>query len=1090
MRSRKQTQTEKYVKEHQKRKWWQRGVSVLAAIAVFCTTYAMILPAITWERSLVCELPEHHHEESCYEVTTIPAEKELVCLDEEHVHTDECYETIIEEHEEKVLVCQLEEHEHSAACFDAPPAEDDGYYCGQIEHIHSEKKYCFFEDGSLKCSIPEHVHSLACKSNPKADVENEAAWVSSFASVSLTGNWAEDVIAIAKTQIGYTESTQNYEVQEDGSTIKGYTRYGDWYGIEYGDWCAMFCAFCQHYAGVKSAQMPISAGCESWVRSLKEKDLYHEVNSGYEPIPGDLIFFDWDEYAPEHPEARKADHVGLVYEINKDSITTIEGNWSDCVCTIERKFSDGKILGYGELPENPDYATIESAPASDGAIAVISGYLPEGAEAVIEEIPYTGSDLTELLGEETASSVMSYVAYDITIWVNGEEWQPDATVSVVIKHPDIEVEDSSSLAVAHVNAEADTVSDITAEINDDGDVTFETDGFSTYILYVSGNQATVNLACSDVGDWYLVKTPASELRPGDSVLVLSNDESVILYPGIDTAWPDTGPIPSAYTNYYGGVLESIEYDGKTYYPYDANLQDYCSHTALTVTSSMGLKNCNGKILDLNFNADNRDQTFFQSGGAVINADGTITQTIGGTKHYLTFNPATDAWRSFRSSTSNSQYAQLVFYRLEQFEAPEPEDDDYQIVDGDGRLRDLEDFTYRTVKAAGDACLYHTNTVVTPQTPFANGTNDKIEFYNAFVVGTHTYNVCMKVKFNNPPANTQLYWGAKTYSTEWGYISLGQFRNTPTYYEWWTEADMYEPETDIDWELWLEDANGNRIDDARLFQETGYHLAGGSVYVAPNEYVNVYSRDNTLYTNVPEGIVFDTTEGRWHTIDDAHDPLRGPDSTYNLPEDYLAGITSPDGVVKGAYRKGYTDAGCELALGTYSRVVPVEPEEPDTVKLTITKEIVGVTSTETFPFEVTLKDGNGQIVKLTAGTYTAQGSVSYTVDINGKITFALSHGQSVIIDAIPIGTIATVTETQHNGFNVKFTDPNGYVNNSATDNFNLTNAREITVTNMAGAELPATGGIGVYPIYALGALLVAGPIVYGCILRRKRERRAK
>ncbi|MDO5443709.1 MAG: metallophosphoesterase family protein, partial [Bacteroidia bacterium] len=43
-----------------------------------------------------------------------------------------------------------------------------------------------------------------------------------------------------------------------------------------------------------------------------------------------------------------------------------------------------------------------------------------------------------------------------------------------------------------------TVSDITAEINDDGDVTFETDGFSTYILYVSGNQTTVILACSDV----------------------------------------------------------------------------------------------------------------------------------------------------------------------------------------------------------------------------------------------------------------------------------------------------------------------------------------------------------------------------------------------------------------------------------------------------------------------------------------------------------------------------------------------------------------------------------------------------------------
>ena len=35
MRSVKQSQAEKYVKEHQKRKWWQRCVSVLAAVAVF-----------------------------------------------------------------------------------------------------------------------------------------------------------------------------------------------------------------------------------------------------------------------------------------------------------------------------------------------------------------------------------------------------------------------------------------------------------------------------------------------------------------------------------------------------------------------------------------------------------------------------------------------------------------------------------------------------------------------------------------------------------------------------------------------------------------------------------------------------------------------------------------------------------------------------------------------------------------------------------------------------------------------------------------------------------------------------------------------
>jgi hypothetical protein len=41
--------------------------------------------------------------------------------------------------------------------------------------------------------------------------------------------------ALTRTQLGYTESTRNYEVMEDGETIKGCTRYGEWYGMPYDD---------------------------------------------------------------------------------------------------------------------------------------------------------------------------------------------------------------------------------------------------------------------------------------------------------------------------------------------------------------------------------------------------------------------------------------------------------------------------------------------------------------------------------------------------------------------------------------------------------------------------------------------------------------------------------------------------------------------------------------------------------------------------------------------------------------------------------------------------------------------------------------
>lgn len=100
---------------------------MLAAITVFWTTYALILPAITWERSLICEQKEHIHDDSCYEIIWYDASQTLICS-EDHKHTDACYETV-EAHYESVLVCSKEEHEHTDACFDAPPSVASVYDC-------------------------------------------------------------------------------------------------------------------------------------------------------------------------------------------------------------------------------------------------------------------------------------------------------------------------------------------------------------------------------------------------------------------------------------------------------------------------------------------------------------------------------------------------------------------------------------------------------------------------------------------------------------------------------------------------------------------------------------------------------------------------------------------------------------------------------------------------------------------------------------------------------------------------------------------------------------------------------------------------
>lgn len=55
-----------FMKEQKKRKIWKKAVSVLAGFVVFFTTYALILPAITMESTIVCGIENHEHTKDCY----------------------------------------------------------------------------------------------------------------------------------------------------------------------------------------------------------------------------------------------------------------------------------------------------------------------------------------------------------------------------------------------------------------------------------------------------------------------------------------------------------------------------------------------------------------------------------------------------------------------------------------------------------------------------------------------------------------------------------------------------------------------------------------------------------------------------------------------------------------------------------------------------------------------------------------------------------------------------------------------------------------------------------------------------------------
>lgn len=338
--------------------------------------------------NLRCQIPENHaHSSSCYESILVcgkeagqahehndscyGTEPQLQCrMPENHVHDSGCYN--------RILNCEVPEdpgHRHEDACYQWNSVLNCGLEEGQPEpteppepvlactepeapvHVHGDSCFELQEktcqggedhqhtDSCYTCGLEAHAHTLICYSDPDADVESPEVWKATFAHVTLTGDWPTDVVAIAETQLGYTESTRNYDVWEDNS-IHGYTRYGAWYGVPHGDWCGMFASFCLEYAGVEG--MPYNYGVRPWIEDLTKLGLYYTAKET-KAQKGNLIFFDWDADG-------LSDHVGIVAEVQDAqehsgaSVKTIEGNSGNAVRYQHYDPNDPVILGYGLLP--------------------------------------------------------------------------------------------------------------------------------------------------------------------------------------------------------------------------------------------------------------------------------------------------------------------------------------------------------------------------------------------------------------------------------------------------------------------------------------------------------------------------------------------------------------------------------------------------------------------------------------------------------------------------------------------------------------------------------------------------------------------
>ena len=127
----------------------------------------------------------------------------------------------------------------------------------------------------------------------------------------------------------------------------GGTPYWSWYGFDSRvEWCACFVSWCANECGyIETGVIPKYAGCLNGVNWFKDRGQWADGSS--EPVPGMIIFFDWDNKGSSGPQDGQSDHTGIVQKVENGIIYTVEGNSGDSVRVNQYAVGHYEILGYG-----------------------------------------------------------------------------------------------------------------------------------------------------------------------------------------------------------------------------------------------------------------------------------------------------------------------------------------------------------------------------------------------------------------------------------------------------------------------------------------------------------------------------------------------------------------------------------------------------------------------------------------------------------------------------------------------------------------------------------------------------------------------
>lgn len=123
------------------------------------------------------------------------------------------------------------------------------------------------------------------------------------------------------------------------------------YTLTYEDsWCAAFVTVCALESDLADI-IPAECSCARQIKLLQDLGRWEE-DDGYRPLPGDLIYYDWD-FSKKPDCTGWPEHVGIVVGTYGPFIRVMEGNKDDDASFRVIWQNDWCIRGYGL----PDYAS-------------------------------------------------------------------------------------------------------------------------------------------------------------------------------------------------------------------------------------------------------------------------------------------------------------------------------------------------------------------------------------------------------------------------------------------------------------------------------------------------------------------------------------------------------------------------------------------------------------------------------------------------------------------------------------------------------------------------------------------------------------